>query len=255
MDEFTKNKKYILSSVDTSLSVLDLFFNHEELSASEVAKLLGISRSTAFRFLVTLESRSYVKKTADSKYRLGMKVFTLGQLANRRMELIALVHPYLEKITEFTGETSHFTCLEGAIFVAFLDRVLGTKHLHMDMMIGSRRVAHTTASGKVIMAYESDQFITKYLKTVNFVQKTANSIRDAKQLLEELEKIRRAGYGCDNEEAEMGLTCFAVPLLDATGEAIAAISISGPTTRLIANKEIYLQKLKTVSDEISLSLK
>ncbi|MCP1108988.1 IclR family KDG regulon transcriptional repressor [Ohessyouella blattaphilus] len=255
MENGDKNKQYILSSVETALSVLELYFDHEELSAAEVAKYLKISRSTAFRFLVTLESKSYLKKTENSKYRLGIKLFALGQVANRRMELISLVHPYLERLTEFTGETSHFTCMDGDSYVAFLDHVLGTKHLHMNMMLGTRRVAHTTASGKVMLAYGAAQQITKYLKNISFIQQTENSIKDAKQLLEELEEIKEIGYGCDNEEAEVGLSCYAVPLLNAEGMPVAAISISGPTTRLIANKESYLKKLEEAAGEIMSALK
>lgn len=255
MDNQEKNQKYILSSVDNALAALDLFFYHEEVSAADVAKHLEINRSTAFRLLATLENKRYIKKTENLKYRLGIKLFALGQVANRRMELISLVHPYLESITESTGETTHFTCMDGDTYVAFLDHVLGTKYLHMDMMLGTRRVAHTTASGKVMLAYSADQLITKYLKSITFTQKTANSIKDAKQLLEELEQIKEIGYGCDNEEAEVGLSCYAVPLLNAEGLPVAAISISGPTTRLIANQEFYLEQLSSASEAIMTSLK
>lgn len=250
-----KNKQYILNSVDTALSILDLFFSNEELSPAEVAKHLGIGRSTAFRLLVTLENKSYIKKTEASKYRLGIKLYALGQVANRRMELISLVHPYLEELTAFTGETSHFTGMDGDSYVAFLDHVLGTKHLHMNMMLGTRRVAHTTASGKVMLAFGSDQAITRYLKVAPFVKQTEYSIRDARQLLEELDEVKREGYGCDNEEAEMGLTCYAVPLLNSEGMPIGAISISGPTTRLRANKKPYLAKLNEAAEAIMKALK
>ena len=92
-EETAVDKRYILSSVDHALSILNLFFDYEELSVSDVAKLVGISRSTAFRFMVTLENRGFVSKTDYSRYRLGLNLFSLGMLAYNRMELISLLHP------------------------------------------------------------------------------------------------------------------------------------------------------------------
>ena len=86
------NTKYILHSVASALSVLDLFFTYEELSPTDAAKCLGINRSTAFRFLVTLEQSGYITKTSDSRYRLSVKISTLGQIAHNRMALINLIH-------------------------------------------------------------------------------------------------------------------------------------------------------------------
>ena len=99
--------RYILSSVDSALSILNLFYEHEELGASEVGKRMGMSRSTAFRFMVTLERRGYVTKTTGGKYRLGLNLFSLGMVAYNRMELVSLVHPYLVQMAEESGETCH----------------------------------------------------------------------------------------------------------------------------------------------------
>ena len=243
--------RYILSSVDNALSILNLFFDHEELSVSEIGKLTGISRSTAFRFMLTLENRGFVTKTNYGKYRLGLNMFSLGMLAYNRMELVSLVHPYLAEMAAASGETSHVAILSDGVHVTFIDRALGTSWLKMDTALGYSQFAHCTATGKCILAYQPDHVLTQYLRRTSFVHNTPSSIPDARTLLDVLERVRRDGYACDNEEAEAGLTCYGMPLLDSAGHAYAAISISGPTTRMEAHRDEHLQLIRDAVRQIS----
>lgn len=236
-------ERYILSSVDSALSILNLFYEHEELGASEVGKRMGMSRSTAFRFLVTLERRGYLTKTGGGKYRLGLNLFSLGMVAYNRMELIGLVHPYLVQMAEESGETCHVAILSDGVHVMFIDRALGTSSLKMDTAIGYSQVAHCTATGKAILAYQPDRAINQYLRNAPFPQITKNAIPDAAALLRRLDQVRMDGYASDEEEAEVGLTCYGMPLLDASGKAYAAISISGPTTRMVQRREEHLERI------------
>lgn len=243
--------RYILSSVDSALSILNLFFDHEELSASEVGKLTGMSRSTAFRFMVTLEARGFVTKNDYGKYRLGLNLFSLGMLAYNRMELVGLVHPYLVEMAAASGETCHVAILSDGVHVTFIDRALGSSWLKMDTALGYSQYAHCTATGKAILAHQPDHVLTQYLRRTSFVANTPTSIPDAKTLLEILDRVRLDGYACDNEEAEAGLTCYGMPLLDRAGRAYAAISISGPTTRMTAHKEEHLARIRDAVTRIS----
>lgn len=249
-----QENRYILSSVDSALSILNLFFEREELSANEIAKLISVSRSTAFRFMVTLENRGYVTKTANGKYRLGMNVFSLGMLAYNRMELVSLAHPILMEVAEQTGETCHIAILDGGIRVIFIDKALGSSWLKMDTVLGQSYYAHCTGTGKAMLAYQSPEILNQYIRNTRFVQNTPNSIKDAQELLRVLEDVRYNGYACDNEEAECGLTCYAKPLLGAGGRPYAAISVSGPTTRMEKNKEEHLKRLESAINKISKTL-
>lgn len=245
------DSRYILSSVDSALSILNLFLDEEELSANEIAKRIGVSRSTAFRFMVTLENRGFVTKTAYGKYRLGLNMFSLGMIAYNRMELVSLVHPYLTEMAANSGETCHASILDDGVHVMFIDRVLGSSFLKMDTAIGFRLYAHCTATGKAILAFQSEPAVNQYIRKAEFAPVTAHSIQDAQSLLRTLDEIRCSGYACDNEEAEPGLTCYAMPLLDSSGHAYAAISISGPTTRMEANRDQHLQLLSHSALKIS----
>jgi len=250
MDNIDNDNRYILSSVDSALEILNLFFEHEELGSSEIGQLIGVSRSTAFRFMITLEKRGFVTKTASGKYRLGLNMFSLGMTAYNRMELVSIVHPYLSQMASYSGETSHASILDDGINVLFVDRVLGTSYLKMDTAIGYRMKAHCTATGKAILAFSPDTTVSNYLSRAEFTQITPRSIKGPREFSELLNQIRSDGYACDNEEAEQGLTCYAVPLLDASGHAFAAISISGPTTRMESNKASHIKLLKSTANDI-----
>lgn len=250
MSDSEKNERYILHSVSTAFSILDLFFEREELSPAEVARCMDINRSTAFRFLVTMEQAGYLIKTDNAKYRLGVKISSLGQIAHNRMELISLIHPFLVGLSEKTGESSHLAVMDDATHITFIDKSVGTLWLTMDVMIGYSKYAHLTGTGKAILAHKSDQFINQYIRSATFETCTPNSIRDAGSLLRILDTVRERGYATDNEEVEAGLYCIAVPILSRDSEAIAAISLSGPTTRMVANQDSHLQHLKNAVAQI-----
>ncbi|MDD4389749.1 MAG: IclR family transcriptional regulator [Eubacteriales bacterium] len=245
------SQKYILSSLDNALSILNLFFDKEEMSVSDIAARMGINRSTAFRMLVTLEKRGFLTKKENAKYRLGGKIFSLGQVAYSRMELIPLVHPYLEVLTEKTKETSHLVIMDDANHIVFVDKIIGTLSLKMDTPVGLRLSAHATATGKSILAYKPQEFVEKYIEEADFTPHTKKSIADGKALIKELELIRERGYAVDDEETEIGLTCYGVPIIDASGNPIAAISSSGPTSRMAANHEKYVKVLQESVKKIS----
>ncbi|MBM6828878.1 IclR family transcriptional regulator [Anaerotignum lactatifermentans] len=244
------DQKYILSSLDNALGVLQLFISHNELNAGEISSLSGLNKSTVFRILATLENRGYLLRKEGGRYALGLKLFTLGQLVYSRMELISIIHPYLEKLSRLGGETSHLSMMDDATHIVFLDKVVSSSLLRMDTPLGYHQFAHLTGTGKAILAFETERAIRQYLRMADFPQKTDRSIPGAKEFLAVLEEVRAQGYASDSEECEIGLTCYAVPVLDASGYPIAAISSSGPTSRMTARKEEHIRYLKEIAGEI-----
>lgn len=245
----SQNEKYLLQSVETALSIMDLFAENEELTAASVSKMLDMNRSKAFRFLVTLENCGYLTKIDGTKYRLSAKVSTLGQLAQSRQELITLTHPHIANITEVTGESTHISQMKDSIHATFVDKCVGSRWLTMDISIGHTQFAHASAGGKAILAYESDQFLDQYLKAVTFQEYTEYSIRNAEELLKELHDVRLNGYSSDREQIDIGLTCYSVPIL-VSNKPVISISISGPTTRMLRNKDFSVRMLKEAKMKI-----
>lgn len=161
------------------------------------------------------------------------------------MELIPLVHPYLERITEQTKETSHLVIMDDANHIVFIDKVVGTLSLKMDTPEGLRLNAHLSAAGKAILAYKPQSFLEQYTETADFPFSTEKSIKNAEEFIRQMKQIKEQGYAVDDEESEIGLTCYGVPVLDTSGQPIGAVSSSGPTSRMTVNREKYIAVLRS----------
>ena len=246
-----ESSQYILSSLDHALDALGLYFEYEELTAAKAAKALGVSRTAAFRILYTLEAKGYLTRTEEGGYRLGIKLFSLGALAQTRMVLAGLVRPELSRLADETGETAHLATMDGPYHIVFVDKALGRLNLKMDTVLGDRRWAHQTATGKMLLSQKRPEQWEQYAAAARFERPTPNSISTPEQLYNELELTRERGWAIDNEESEEGLTCFAVALTDASGAAIAAISCSGPSTRMERNRERTLAALRGASSRLA----
>ena len=249
------NEKYILQSVANTLDILDLLGKHGELTVPELSSMTGWSRSSVFRMLATLEAKKYVRKTADAKYSLDVKLISLGNAVTGRLEVIQFGHPFLTELTANTGETSHMGVLDRDIYIRFVDKVVSNSSIRMDSLIGLRRKAHLVGCGKVLLAYQSPAEIEAYIHSVNFEPMTDYSITSGNELRRELAMIREQGYGIDREESEYGLFCIAAPIRDANDTVIAAISVSGPTDRMKRNLERNLAQVLLTADKISASMR
>lgn len=249
-----ENERYILQSVDHALAILELFGSQEELGTADVAKQMAIGKSTAFRLLTTLEKRGFLLKTANARYRLGIKLVMLASVAGQRMEIVHSIHPYLERLTAASGETSHFVVLVDETEVMFVDKVIATSSIRMDSLVGLRRLAHMTATGKAILAFKSEAFVDSYASLVVFEQRTPHSLPDKQALLSSLAFSRAHLYACDDEESELGLTCFAAPIFDLNNEVLGAISISGPSERMNNRKTELVELVKQTAAQINTAM-
>ncbi len=246
-----ETSQYILSSLDHALDVLGLYFENEELTAAKASKELGVSRTAAFRMLYTLEAKGYLTRTEEGGYRLGIKLFSLGALAQSRMVLTGLVRPYLTRLADETGETAHLSIMDGPYHIVFVDKALGRLNLKMDTVLGDRRWAHQTAMGKAMLCFKTREQLEQYARTADFRSGMPNAITSPKALYEEIERTRQRGWALDNEEGEEGLMCCAVPLIDRSGAAIAAISCSGPSTRMERHMERNIAALRRAAEDIA----
>lgn len=240
-----------LQSVDNALAILELFpSTAQELGVTDVSRLLGFGRSTAHRLLTTLENRGFVEQNSKTgKYRLGMKIVNIGASILSRLNIIKECHPCLEAISNETGATSHLA-LYGQGEVTFVDQVRQNPAI-MSAVIGAKRPAYATGTGKVLLAYLPESELKKFLSTAEFHRFTANTVTSCAELRRCLQQIKEQGYGEDWQESEEGLVCFAAPIRDRTGDVVAAMSISGAASRMNARKEELLVKLKATAEQAS----
>ena len=248
----------IIQSVDRALEVM-IYLYHEgkETSITKIAADLGVYKSTVYRTLVTLENRGFVRKNPETdKYWLGNRLFVLGKGVENRMGLPEIVRPYAKKLYDAYCEVVNVSILErnpDDVYrsVIILKEESDRQVLTVNPPVGSSSECCCSSVGKCLLAYSSDIDLGVY-DTHPMRPHTEHTIITVSALRAELAKVRERGYAMDHEELEYGLTCIGAPILDQKGEAVAAISLSGPTSRMLTGDiEERIEAVKRIAREIS----
>ena len=252
----TENKmeKEKIKSIEKALDLLELLPNNKEIGITEISKELHMGISTVHRILNTLKSRGYIIQNKQrSKYALGIQLFVLGCKVQNAMNLIESVTPFLHKLSQYTKESINFAILEGREVVC-LSKIESSEVLRTDIKIGARLPAHCTAVGKALLAFLPEREFTILYGKANkkLSTSTPNSISSLIELKKRLKKIKKDGYSTDEEELNIGINCFAVPILNKDGKSVASISITGPSSRFtLSEKEKLKDVLMSISKDVS----
>ncbi|SFI56189.1 MULTISPECIES: IclR family transcriptional regulator [Amycolatopsis] len=205
----------------------------ECLGASELARRTGLPKSSVHRLLGHLVTHGLLERDGGA-VRLGLKLFEIGQLAVRGRGLVDAARPYLADLREATRNTVHLAVLEGTE-VVYLDIVRGPDAPALPSRIGGRFPAHATAVGKAILAHspgsQLEAVISAGLPRVGPRTLTAPGL-----LRRQLTRVCEEGVAYDREESGAGVVCVASPVLDGSGRARAAVSISGWSNRVRAER-------------------
>ncbi len=245
------NDKYILQSVDNALTIIELMARAEEMTVPEISRQLNLGKSTVFRLLATLERHKFVEKDEKAKYRLGIKFAHFGSVVLERQDLIKISVPYMSELRDRFNETTHLAILDDDYNIIFVVKEKSNSSIQMTSSVGKKMPAYCTATGKTILAHLAPEEIDSYIQAVNFKRLTCNTITDPSEFKKELETIKSQGFGEDLEESEVGLTCFAAPVRDIKGDVVAAVSISGPSSRMQSNRSELIDSVKTTAKNIS----
>lgn len=243
-------------SVDRALDILLILYNNgKEMGVSEIGRELELHKSTVHRTLATLEDKGFVHQNKENgRYWLGIKLYAMGLLVGEKLSLADLLKPYTKKLFDEFKEVINVSILDtdssdGYKSIVILKEVDNQKTLSVNPNVGSSSDVHVSSVGKSLLAFTEDLDIEK-LKGVK--KYTENTLTDIDEILEELEKVRKEGYSIDNEEQEIGLTCIGAPILGKDGYAIAAISMSGPSSRMRQNDfDLKIQRVKETAAEIN----
>lgn len=242
-----------IQSVKRAVYILErLASSKNGATASEIAKELGVNRSTVFRLMETLIEAGYVRQaTLTKRYHLTMKLFSLGSKLLDEMDIRSCARPVLESLQKETGHTVHLG-LRDLNEVVYIDKITGTNPIQMYSMIGRRAPLYCTGIGKAILAFMKDHEIDQFLRNTKLIRFTPNTIVDPIKLWQEIKEIRVRGYALDMEEHEMGIRCVAAPIFDYTQEVIGSISLAAVVITL-GDKSIeeYADKVMQASKTVS----
>ncbi|MFO7549703.1 MAG: IclR family transcriptional regulator [Acidimicrobiia bacterium] len=225
--------RQILSSVRNAARLLKQFSARDrEFGVSELARRLGLGKSTVHRLLVTLSAEHLVEQDPESgRYRLGLAVYDLGAAVATGLDLHEAVMPSMEQLRAATGETVQVAVLDGRE-VVYIERLDSPNTLRLFMEVGRRNWAHCTGTGKLLLAHLPDYELDRVLEGWELPALTSRTITDPERLRRELKEIRGRGFAHNLEESEEGVLSVAGPIRDGIGRVRAAMSVAGPGQRM-----------------------
>lgn len=215
-----------------SFDILELFLAApRSLSAPEIAQMTGLPRTTVFELLATLTARKYLDREDSGRYRLGVRVFQLGNVFADGMELHRVGQRVAESVAGICAETVNVGILDDTD-VVYLCKVESTQAVRMVSRTGGRLPASCTAVGKALLAHLPAARLAQILEADGGLPRlTPNSITDPKLLREQLEAVRTTGFAYEAGESTPDVSCVAAPVRDHRGAVVAALSISVPDMR------------------------
>ena len=247
-----------VESVTRAIKIIECFSESGfELDLSEIVHKTNLPKATVHRILATLKNGGLVNQDSENrKYKLSLKLFELGSLVFRKLKLREAALPFIEELSEKSGETVHLGILDKDEVIS-IEKADSSFSLRSSIYIGKRAPAYCTGVGKALLAFQPPDK-TRLLLQSKRKKYTANTITDANKLKEELEKVRKEGFAVDNMEHEEGVRCVAAPLRNYEGKVVASISISGPSIRITEGKIPQLvlmvkETAKNISKELGFS--
>jgi DNA-binding IclR family transcriptional regulator len=239
-----------VKSARRAVEIIDLLTRVERpLAFIEFVRHLGYPRSSLYGILHTLVDAGWLDLDAAGKYALGLRAYEAGSAYLRMASFLDRAMPIMQDLRDSLQETVQLAVLDGR-FNVYIGKVDGPSILRLDSAVGRRLPAHATGVGKALLAELSNDELEERLGNIELEQFTPSTIVDLEELKSHLAETRRRGYAVDDQESIIGVRCFAAPVKDATGRAVASMSVAMPTVRL--NAAIAKSATKLLLEKVAL---
>ncbi len=239
-----------VQSFERGLAVIRAFDERRpELTLSEVARVTGLTRAAARRFLLTLVDLGYMR-TDGRRFALRPRILELGYAYLSSLSLPQVAQPHMEELVARVHESCSISLLDGAD-VVYVARVPTRRIMAVAISVGTRFPAFATSMGRVLLAAQTTEWVDTYLASGALTQFTRHTVTDAEKLRALLARVRTQGYCIVDQELEEGLRSIAVPIRDAAGVVVAAMNISLHASRGTAEttrRELLPYLVETASD-------
>jgi IclR family acetate operon transcriptional repressor len=221
-----------IKSLDRALEVLMAVGEMNGGTLSEVAGRLGESPATVYRVLTTFQGRGFADFDEHSQvWNIGAAAFLTGSRFLRRSSLVERARPIMRELMEATGETANLG-IERDGKVLFLSQVETHATIRAFFPPGTVSAMHASGIGKALLSRMDDTRQRRVLAAGQLEQFTPFTLTEPEAMIADLRAAKARGYAVDGEERNLGMRCIAAPVYNVYGEAVAGISVSGPTTRI-----------------------
>lgn len=240
-------------ALERGLAILELVANSRSgLTFSQISRQLDFPKSSIHCMLLTFEREGYLRRSEDTgRFFCGTKLVRLANNAMQGAILRERAAPVLRTLMDHTGMTVHMAILEtgAAMLIAKVERIGSHK---VATWVGKRIDVHCTSLGKCLIAKVPESEVERLISEHGMLRHNENTIVSVVRLKQELAKVRQQGWAIDDEEEEIGFRCIGAPVLNAAGDAIAAISISGTVEQIRnENSASLVQQVTRAAAELS----
>lgn len=241
------NSEPTVRSVERAISILNCFSATDTaLTLTQIAQKIGLSPSTTFRLLTTLEGNHYVRRNQSTgAYSLGWKLAQISGFAFASLDVCDVSQPHLEEMHAIYNESVGLYAPDGVNRVC-IARIDSSQSIRQCIMVGSSRPIDCGASGHVLLAHASKELIDRLVPNSRYCS------------YEFLEKVRQQGYSISNGEFTQGSLSVAAPVFDSTGTVVAALFLTGPSIRgdeqtIIRHRDAVVHHAALISHEMGYS--
>jgi DNA-binding IclR family transcriptional regulator len=228
------NESGWIGATETSFAIIEKLRSDTGTDITEIAKTLGVSKSTVHNHLRTLNDLGYVVKDGRT-YRLGLQFLDLGDAARDHHDLYEVAKQEIDALVSVIGEHGYVMVEEMGRGV-YIYQSKTEQAIQTDSHIGTTVELHATAVGKAYVAHLTGERRTDLLDRLELVKRTESTYTDRQRFESELAAIRYQGFAFNDEERFVGMRAVGAPVLGPNDQVLAAISVSGPTTRMSGDR-------------------
>lgn len=233
------------------VSILNYIAEHEEASFTELCKALSIPKSSAHHLLEVLTVSQFLRQRADGRYVLGLRLFELGGLSIKNIDLRKEAIIFMHELVNLTELTSHLGILDGNNGF-FLSKVESPKAIVRTSWEGKKIIFNRMALGKVLLAWLPENQVLEMIADCDFQKRTEKTITNKDDFLEHLQLVKKQGWAIDDGEDIAEICCIAAPIFNTQGNVIAALGINGMQSQYEnGKKEQHLNHLLAACKKIS----
>ncbi len=227
----------------------------EGMSLPDISLMVGQPKSTIHRLLTALEGRRFVRYESDARlWKIGVEAFVIGSAFLRNRDIAAFARPVMQALVNDSGETASLYIDDDGEIVC-IGQVECRQTMRVIARPGGRAKMHASGSGKALLAFYPATRLEQIVERHGLAAATEKTINTPQALRRNLEAVRNAGFAIDDEENALGIRCVAAPVFDHAGEPVAAISISGPASRIVDARIVALgERVRSAARSLSKSL-
>ena len=239
-------------ALDRGLQLLRLLAREHRITLSNIAMQVGMPPSTAHRLLTTLQRHRFAAFDEDAQeWMIGVEAFRVGSEFLNRIDLVEASRDILHHLMSETGETANLAIAEDGDMV-FVSQVETHNPIRAFFRHGARSPMHACGAGKALLAQLAQGDIERLLRRKGLPEFTPKTLTKPPLLFTELQTTRTRGWAYDDEERYAGMRCIAAPVFNAYGDAVAGISVSGPTARFTEQAiSLFSTAVRKAADDLT----